>query len=382
MFFFASCFHGTGDPTRAPARDPRVHRLALIAVLVAACPVSPGAFAQSTAPVAPASDGAPTRTLGVVTVTGSGQPTSLPTQIPADDGERHARADRADDQRHRQRGRAQVPSEPARAQALHRRLQPRDPVEPRLGHRQQRALGGLCRWHAALELPRQRRRRPELSAALGHGHARGDRARRRDVRPVLGRLPGQLGRRGGRLHDADAEGARGARQGRLHEPAVSALRHRLDLSRLGDQRLGRQPERRPLVVAGLQPLRQPWPAAHVRDAAARAAARQCRRHAGHRGGARTPTTPAAPGTCSAPGPSTRRSRTTSRPRLAYDITPTIRANYLLGCLAEHVGRTGRCRICETPHGHAVYSGRVNIDGLAYTGRRRSPAATSRPPTRS
>ncbi len=111
-----------------------------------------------------------------------------------DDGERHARADRANDQRQRQRGRAQVPSEPAGQQALHRRLQPRHPVEPRIRHRQQRPLGRLRRRHAALQLPRQRRRRAELSAALGHGDAGRDRSRRRDVRAVLGRLSGQLGR--------------------------------------------------------------------------------------------------------------------------------------------------------------------------------------------
>ena len=54
------------------------------------------------------------------------------------------------------RGRAEVTAQPAGAQALHRRRQPRDPVEPRVGHRQQRALGRVCRRHAAVELPRQR----------------------------------------------------------------------------------------------------------------------------------------------------------------------------------------------------------------------------------
>ena len=201
---------------------------------------------------------------------------------PGDDGRRHARADRAHDQRQRQRGRAQVPAEPARQEALHRRLQPRHPVEPRFRHRQQRTLGRLRRRHAALQLPRQRRRRAELSAALGHGDAGRDRSRRRDVRAVLGRVSGQLGRRGGRLHDPHAEGSRGPRQGRLHQPAVRAVPHRRELPRLGDERLGRQPERRPGVVAELRACRQPQPAAHVRDAAGEQRRRRHGRHTGQR----------------------------------------------------------------------------------------------------
>ena len=53
-----------------------------------------------------------------------------------------------------------------------------------------------------------------LHAALGPGDARGDRARRRAVRPVFRRLSGQLGGRGGRLRDAHADAARGAREAR------------------------------------------------------------------------------------------------------------------------------------------------------------------------
>ena len=48
----------------------------------------------------------------------------------------------------------------------------------------------------------------DVHAALGPGDARGDRARRRAVRPVLGRLSRQLGRRRGRLRDAHADAAR------------------------------------------------------------------------------------------------------------------------------------------------------------------------------
>ena len=154
---------------------------------------------------------------------------------------------------------------------------------------------------------------PELPAALGHGHARGDRARRRDVRAVLGRLPGQFGRRRRRLHDAHAEGLRGARAsvGYTSQP-FELYGTDATYPRLGDQRLGRQPQRRLLVVAERQPHRQPRPAAHLRDASAGNGTAGSGRHAGDGRRARTPTTRAAPGTCSAPAPSTGRGRTTSR----------------------------------------------------------------------
>jgi len=97
---------------------------------------------------------------------------------------------RREDQRHRRRRRDQVLPQPAGAQALHRRLQPRGAVQPRFGHRQQRALDGVRRRHPAVQLPRQR---CDLHAALGPGDARGDRARRCALRAVLGGLPGQLG---------------------------------------------------------------------------------------------------------------------------------------------------------------------------------------------
>ena len=45
----------------------------------------------------------------------------------------------------------------------------------------------------------------ELHAALGPGHARGDRARGRALRPVLRRVFRQLRGRGGRLRDAHAD---------------------------------------------------------------------------------------------------------------------------------------------------------------------------------
>jgi iron complex outermembrane receptor protein len=80
--------HAAGPRPRAatvqPAPALRKRRLAL--AFVAALPATVAAQAQpATAPGTPpaTSDNVPTKSLGVVTVTGTGQPTSLPTQIPA-----------------------------------------------------------------------------------------------------------------------------------------------------------------------------------------------------------------------------------------------------------------------------------------------------------
>jgi iron complex outermembrane receptor protein len=78
-----------GAPLRLPVPSLpstsalRKHRLAL--ALISAFPFSVDVHAQTATPPAVTSDSpnVPTKTLGVVTITGSGQPTSLPTQIPA-----------------------------------------------------------------------------------------------------------------------------------------------------------------------------------------------------------------------------------------------------------------------------------------------------------
>lgn len=69
----------------APPPPRLFDRRRLAVALVAAFPASFMAHAQSTGapPSAGSDDRGPTKTLGVVTITGSGQPTSLPTQIPA-----------------------------------------------------------------------------------------------------------------------------------------------------------------------------------------------------------------------------------------------------------------------------------------------------------
>ena len=67
------------DMVMKPFGPDGVRRRRLVTSLLTAFPFSLGAQAQT----APAPDDVPTRTLGVVTVVGGGQPTSLPTQIPA-----------------------------------------------------------------------------------------------------------------------------------------------------------------------------------------------------------------------------------------------------------------------------------------------------------
>ena len=121
------------------------------------------------AQAAAAADDAPERikSLGVVTVTG-GRPTSLPTQIPTtiegvtrEEIETRINATDSED------ALKYLPSLLVRKRYIgdynHAILS-----TPRLGHRQQRALGGVCRRHPAVELPRQRhRQRHQLSRRAG-----------------------------------------------------------------------------------------------------------------------------------------------------------------------------------------------------------------------
>ena len=199
-------------------------------------------------------------------------------RVADDDRKHHRQAGRADDQRDRCRRFAQVPAEPVGAQALHRRLRPRRPGDARLGHRQQRAIAGLRRRHPALEPARQRR---DLRAALGHGDAGRDRARRRSLRALLGGLFGQLGRRHRRFRDADAEPIRGPRQGSGLQPELPALRHRPALLRRRRQRVDRQPRRRVRLVDRRQLPEQQRPAGGLRRQE-RAGADESRRDSGDR----------------------------------------------------------------------------------------------------
>ena len=127
-----------------------------------------------------------------------------------------------------------------------------------------------------------------LPAALGPGDARGDRARRRDVRPVLGRLPRQLGRRGGRLRDAHADAAsRPTPSSATSSQPFELYNTHDDLPRLAGQRLAGRPRRRLVLVDQRQPHRQRGPAADLRHPPGRARAPPgTRRHAGDRRRAR------------------------------------------------------------------------------------------------
>ncbi|CAN5436166.1 TonB-dependent receptor [soil metagenome] len=53
-------------------------------------------------------------------------------------------------------------------------------------------------------------------------------------------------------------------------------------------------------------------------------------------------------------------------KLAYDLTPTIRANYLLG-VWRNVAENRPVSYLRNAAGERVYSGPINIDGIAYTG---------------
>ena len=155
------------------ARDARAQSAVIDTRSDTRPPASHAAPATEPAPAPAPAPAAPVRSLGVVTVFAR-PPTSLPTQIPAtlesvtrEQLEQTVNATDSED------ALKYLPS--AGAQTLYRRLQPRRAVEPRLGHRQQCAVDRVCGRRAAVQLPRQRRRWPELHAALEHGHARTNR---------------------------------------------------------------------------------------------------------------------------------------------------------------------------------------------------------------
>ena len=201
---------------------------------------------------APASAGQePSRELGTVTVIGR-RPSSLPTQIPTTiegiDGEdirvRH--------QRDRRRGRPEVFPELGRSQALRWRLRPCRARNPRFGYQQQRPVARLCRRHPDLEPARQRR---IVYAALGPRDTRGDRARRRALRAVLGGVSRQLRRRRRRLRDAHAGRARVERARVELQRGLPRLPLARDVRGTASERVGRQPPRPLVLVAELQPTR-------------------------------------------------------------------------------------------------------------------------------
>ena len=142
---------------------------------------------------------------------------------------------------------------------------------------------------------------------------------------------------------------------------------------LADQRLARQPARRLVLVVQPQPHRQRGPAADLRHPAASAAARRAAPARRSPARCRSATTPTQPLVLLGTGTAVpTRVQDHSKVKLAYDITPTLRASYILGLLAEHVeGRPAH--LPAQCAGQPVYSGAVNIDGRTLHAR---PAATS------
>ena len=114
--------------------------------------------------------------------------------------------DRDHDQRGQRRGHAQISAQPARAQTPHRR-HPGAARDAHLGPRLERAQPDLCRRRAALGADRQQQH--DRQPALEPGQPAGDRADRRALRPLLGRLSGQFDRRGGQHHHPPARRAGG-----------------------------------------------------------------------------------------------------------------------------------------------------------------------------
>ena len=108
---------------------------------------------------------------------------------------------------------------------------------PRLGHRQQRALDGLCRRHPAVQLPRQRRR-----FTPRWGLVTPEEIERVDVLygPFSAAYPGNSVGGGGRLRDAHADGSSRRTPSSAPSRSPSTCTARRHLRRLAGQRLGRQ----------------------------------------------------------------------------------------------------------------------------------------------
>ena len=214
-----------------------------------------------------------------------------------------------------------------------------------------------------------------LRAALGPGDARGDRARRRDVRPVLGRLSGQLGRRGGRLRDAHADAVRGARQGSAtssqpfelygtHRPSAPGRPAPRSAASSGDWSWWIDVNR---TDSQGQPLTFATGCVSV----------------GHRRRAGTPVTGAVLGLNTdeprrwylvGGSTSTTPMQDHAKLKLAYDISPTVRATYTLGVWQNTSERQRRQLPAQRAPASRSTSGRVNIDGPHAT------ASTRRAPT--
>ena len=202
------------------------------------------------------------------------------------------------------------------------------------------------------------------------------------VRPVLGRLPGQLGRRGGRLrHRACRRSSRRTPRSATSSQPFELYNTRRDLSRLAGQRLARQPQRR-LVAWWVNVNRTDsdgQPLTFATTARSAPGTPGTRRHAGDRRRAGPEQRQPALVASSATARSTHTAQDHAKLKLAYDLTPTLRASYALGCWQQRIGRRRRAPTCATPRAQPVYSGPINIDGRSYTLTRRRLRADQRRP---
>jgi iron complex outermembrane receptor protein len=201
-----------------------------------------------------------------------------------------------------------------------------------------------------------------LPAALGPGDAGGDRARRRDVRPVLRGLSGQFGGRRGRLRDAHADQAGG------HAKAAYAVQpFRLygtddHVAQLAGQRVAGQPHGDWswwLNANRTDSEGQPLTFATRWCPAGRPAARACP----VTGAVLAATTPASPGTCWAAAPSTH-AQDHLKAKLAYDFTRHAARDLHAGLVAERgdgpVGELPAQRVRR-----AVTAGPIAIGGSTF-----------------
>jgi iron complex outermembrane receptor protein len=193
-------------------------------------------------------------------------------------------------------------------------------------------------------------------AALEHGHARRDRARRRDVRPVLSGVSRQLGRRGGGFHDRYAKGFEAhAKAGYSSQP--------FELYNTDATYRAWKPARRSATRAAIS--RGLLGFSHT-DSHGQPLTFATRLVSSANGSGGTPVTGAvldanntnSPWYVIGTGTEYRTQQDHFKARLAYDITPTLRADYVLGVCGRTRRRTTPSRPAnaaperlQRPHQH-------------------------------
>ncbi len=165
---------------------------------------------------------APVKVLGVVTITGSGQPTSLPTQIPTTmEGVTREQIERTVNATDSEDALKYLPSLLVRKRYIgdynHAVLSSRASGTGNSARSAVYADGILLSNYLGNGVG-------GLSFPPRWGLVTPEEIERVDVMygPFSAAYPGQLGGRGGGLHDAHAQGVRGPRQGRLHAASRSS----------------------------------------------------------------------------------------------------------------------------------------------------------------